>query len=187
MKRQLVQISIGIALTGILFSACKKDKEEGNDEEVITTMILKLTPTTGGATVQFKYDDPDGPGGSAPTKEVVTLAPNKKYDVEILLLNKTVNPADTISAEVEEESDAHRFYFEPAAGSNITVSDLDTDDNGVPLGLNSVWTATTTATGKIKITLRHYPGNPPGKAVADLVNSSKSGTDTEVEFDTKIQ
>jgi hypothetical protein len=189
MKNDLRRILLGTAVIGVLFSACSKDddKKEENEEEVITTMVVKFTPTSGGAAIQFKYDDPDGPGGTAPVKEMITLAANKSYDVELLLLNKTVNPADTISAEVEEEADAHRFYFEPSAGSNITVSGLDTDDNNIPLGLNSTWTTTAAATGKIKITLRHYPGNPPGKALADLVNSSKSGTDMEVEFDTKVQ
>lgn len=190
MKKQLARISLGMVLMGVLFSACDKDddKKEENEEEVITTMIVKLTPTNGvGAALQFKYDDPDGPGGTAPTKEVITLAPNKSYNVELLLLNKTVNPIDTISEEVEEEAEAHRFYFAPAAGSNITVTALDTDDNGVPLGLNSTWTTSAAATGKIKITLRHYGGNPPGKAVADLVNSTKSATDIEVEFDSKVQ
>lgn len=188
MKKQLVRISMAIALTGLLFSACKKDKDkEENEEEVITTMVLKLTPTSGGAILEYKYDDADGPGGSSPTKDVVTLATNETYDVEVLLLNKTVNPVDTVTEEVEEEAEAHRFYFEPTAGSNITVSGLDTDANNVPVGLNSAWTTTAAATGKIKITLRHYPGNPPGKAVADLVTSTKSSTDMEVEFDTKVQ
>jgi hypothetical protein len=188
MKSYLVRISLGIALTGVLFTACKKDKDkEENEEEVITTMVLKFTPSGGGATVQFKYDDADGPGGASPTKDLITLAANKSYNVEILLLNKTVNPVDTVSEEVEEEADAHRFYIEPGAGSNITVSGLDTDDNGLPLGLNSTWTTTAAATGKLKVTLRHYPGNPPGKALADLVNSTKSETDIDVEFDTKVQ
>lgn len=189
MKNDLLRILMGTVVIGVLFSACSKDDDnkEENEEEVITTMIVKLTPTSGGAAIQFKYDDPDGPGGTAPTKEMITLSANKTYDVELLLLNKTVNPVDTVSAEVEEEADAHRFYFEPTAGSNITVTGLDTDGNGIPVGLNSTWLTTAAATGKLKITLRHYPGNPPGKALADLVNSSKSGTDIEVEFDTKVQ
>lgn len=190
MKSYLGKFAVSILLSGVLFTACKKDKGENieeNEEEVITTMIVKLTPASGGATVEYKFDDADGPGGAAPVKELITLAANKTYKVELLLLNKTVNPVDTVSAEVEEEADAHRFYFEPSTGSNIAVSGLDTDDNGIPVGLNSTWTTTAAATGKLKITLRHYPGNPPGKALADLVTSSKSGSDIEVEFDTKVQ
>lgn len=189
MKSHLVKISMGIALMGTLFTGCDKDDDnkEENQEEVITTMVVKLTPTSGGATLEYKFDDADGPGGTAPTKDMITLAANKSYHVEILLLNKTVNPVDTVSEEVEEEADAHRFYFEPRAGSNVTVTGLDTDDDGLPVGLHSMWTTGAAATGKLKITLRHYPGNPPGKALADQVNSSKSETDIDVEFDTKVQ
>lgn len=187
MKKQLVSISIGIACMGILFSACKKDKDkEENDNEVITTMIVNLTPTGGGTTLQYQFNDPDGPGGTAPTKDVITLATNKSYSAEILLLDKTKSPVDTVSEEVaEEEPDAHRFYFTPTAGSNITVSNLDTDPNGVPLGITSTWASTTAATGTITITLRHYPNK--GKAASDLVTSTKSSTDMEVTFDTKVQ
>jgi len=189
MKKQLIKFSIGFALTGILFSACDKDddKKEENKEEVITTMVLKFTRVSTGSTIEFKYDDADGPGGAAPTKNVITLAPYKTYIVELLLLNKTANGVDIVSEEVEEEAEAHRFYFEPTAGSNFTVSGFDTDANNISVGLSSTWTTSTAATGKIKITLRHYAGNPSDKAAADLVNSTKSSTDMEVEFDTIVQ
>jgi hypothetical protein len=142
----------------------------------------------GGNSVSFQYDDPDGPGGNAPTKDDITLAPNKTYSVTLQLLNKTTNPVEDITEEIEEEADAHRFYYEVASGSNITISGLDNDPNGVPLGVTSTWTTTGAATtGKVKITLRHYPATPPGKAANDLVTSSKSATDIEVEFNSKIQ
>jgi hypothetical protein len=67
------------------------------------------------------------------------------------------------------------------------VAGLDNDGNGVPLGITSTWTTGAVATGKTKITLRHYGGTPPGKAAGDLVSSSKSSTDIEVDFNTKIQ
>jgi hypothetical protein len=87
---------------------------------------------------------------------------------------------------VEEENTAHRFYYEPGAGSNITVSNLDNDDDGMPLGITSTWTTGAAATGSIKVTLRHYPGTPPDKQAVDPVNSPKSGTDVEVTFVTDI-
>jgi hypothetical protein len=169
-------------------SSCKKDAQEPNDEEVITTLKINFVPVGGGNTVSFQYDDPDGPGGNAPTKDDITLAPNKTYSVTLELLNKTTNPVEDITEEIEEEADAHRFYYEVASGSNITISGLDNDPNGVPLGLTSTWTTSgATTTGKVKITLRHYPATPPGKAANDLVTSTKSATDIEVEFNSKIQ
>ncbi|MBC7826211.1 MAG: hypothetical protein H7122_00590 [Chitinophagaceae bacterium] len=188
MKKQLLKFSLlFFGASALLLSSCKKDKDEENEEEVITTMQLTLVPQGGGTTVTYKFDDPDGPGGGAPTQDQIILAPNKTYSVSLLLLNKTVTPAEDISTEVAAEGQAHRFYYEPSAGSNIVVSGLNVDGSGIALGLISSWTTTTAATGTIKITLRHYPGNPPNKAAADAVNSSKSSTDIEVDFNTSIQ
>jgi hypothetical protein len=179
-------LTLFVLLTTILVS-CKKDAPEPNDEEVITTLRLTFAPVGGGNNIVFQYDDPDGPGGNQPTKDEIALQPNRSYNVSLQILNKTVNPAEDKTNEIEQEGNAHRFYYEAAAGSNITVSGLDNDANGVPLGLTSVWASGAAATGKLKVTLRHYGGNPPGKAANDLVNSTKSSTDIEVEFNTRIQ
>lgn len=187
MKTQFIRMVVGIIILSAAIASCKKDKVEENEEEVITTMQLSFVPVGGGTTLTYQYDDADGPGGAAPTKDEILLAPSKTYSVTLLLLNKTATPVADITTEVKAESDAHRFYYEPAAGSNITVTGLDNDGNGVPLGITSQWATGAAATGKIKVTLRHYPAVPPNKLAADLVNSSKSGTDIEVEFNTKIQ
>ena len=90
-------------------SSCKKDAQEPNSEEVITTLKINFVPVGGGNSVSFQYDDPDGPGGNAPTKDDITLAPNKTYTVTLQLLNKTTNPVEDITEEIVEEADAHRF------------------------------------------------------------------------------
>jgi len=178
MKATFLKAAAIILSSAIVFSACKKEKPaEPNDEEVITTMVVKLTPVGGGASIEYKFDDPDGPGGGAPTIQDIVLAPSTSYDAELILLNKTVSPVDTTSKEVEEEMEAHRFYFEPQAGVNLSITNLDTDANAVPVGLTSTWTTGAVSTGKLQITLRHYGATPPNKAVGDLVTSDKSSTD----------
>lgn len=189
LRTKLAAAALGVLLTGSIFTACKKDdpEPEENDNEVITTVKLTFTPQGGGAALTYQYRDADGPGGAEPTVEEIVLAPSKTYDVTVQLLNETETPAEDITLEVKEENAAHRFYYEPSSGSNITVSDLNNDDNGVPLGITSKWTTGAVANGTVKVTLRHYPGNPPGKAAADPVNSTKSSTDAEVTFNTKIK
>lgn len=188
MKTQLLKSGLlvfGASLLMLL--SCKKDKVEENEEEVITTMQLVFVPQGGGTTVIYKFDDPDGPGGTASTKDQIILVPNKAYSVTVQLLNKTVNPAEDITTEVAAEAQAHRFYYQVSAGSNITITGLNNDAAGIPLGITSVWTTGAAATGMVKITLRHYPGNPPNKAATDLVDSGKSSTDVEVDFNTRVQ
>ncbi|MCG2616716.1 hypothetical protein LZZ85_20625 [Terrimonas sp. NA20] len=189
MKAQLTKIAFAAFLTTGLLTACSKDDDivEENHEEVITTLKLTFTPVGGGTATNFQFRDPDGPGGAAPTQDEIVLAPSKTYTVAVQLLNETHTPAEDITEEVEAEADAHRFYYQPSAGSNITVNNLNNDANGIPLGLTSTWTTAAAANGTVKITLRHYPGNPPAKAAADAVDSNKSGTDVEVTFVAKVQ
>ena len=175
-------LTIAVALT-----ACKKETPETNDEEVITTVMVKLTPNGGGNPLTYSYEDLDGPGGNNPNIQSILLDSNKTYAMKLYVLNKSTNPADTISNEIMTEADSHRFYYEPSAGSNITVDSLDRDLNGISLGLNSRWKTGSAATGSLKITLRHYPGTPPNKLEVDPVNSSKSSTDIEVDFPITIQ
>jgi hypothetical protein len=187
MKKNILRMSLVLVTAAVLLNACKKDKPgEGNDEEVITTMNLRFTPVGGGATLNYTFDDPDGPGGAAPTKSVIALNPSVTYNVQLTLLNKTVTPVEDITTEVEAEADAHRFYYEPSTSSAITIQNLNNDANGIALGTTSQWRTGTTGLGTIKITLRHYGGNPPNKAANDPVNSPKSDSDIEVTFDTAI-
>ncbi len=167
-----------VLLLTLLFSACKKEQPvEPNEEEVITTLLVRLTPAGGGPALEYRFEDADGPGGAAATIDDIILAPATVYDAELILLNKTVSPADTLSNEIAAEADAHRFYFEVEGGAALTLTDFDADDNGIPLGLRSRWTTGAASTGKLQITLRHYPGTPPDKALADGVNDLKSATD----------
>jgi hypothetical protein len=188
MKKQFMKVALGALFTSALITSCKKDEVvEPNQEEVITTMKLTFVPIGGGATLTYQFKDTDGPGGTVATQDQIVLSPSKSYNVTVQLLNETKTPAEDITLEVAAEADAHRFYYEPAIGSNIVVSGLNNDGNSVPLGITGTWTTGAVAMGKVKVTLRHYPGTPPGKAAGDLVNSTKSGTDIEVEFNTKIQ
>lgn len=185
--KHFIKIPLAAAMIAAILFSCKKETPENNDEEVITTVAIKLTPVNGGNSLTFAYEDLDGPGGNNPVIQPITLQANTAYTASLLLLNKTVNPADTISNEILAEADAHRFYFEPAASGNLSVTGLDNDTDGVPLGLNSIWNAGNAGTGTMKITLRHYPGNPPNKEISDPVNSTKSSTDIEVTFNTTVQ
>jgi hypothetical protein len=188
MKKQFSKWSfLLVATLALLFSACEKGNGgEINEEEIITTVQLTFVPQ-GGATLTYKFEDLDGPGGAAPLADPVILAANTTYAVTVQLLNKTVNPVQDITEEVAEEAQAHRFYYQPSAGSNIAVSGLNNDAAGIPLGITSTWTTGAAATGTINVILRHYPGNPANKATDDPADSPKSSTDAEAEFITTVQ
>jgi hypothetical protein len=168
--------------TLLLLGSCDKDPEPVNEEEVITTMTITLTPTGGGNAVELKFYDQDGATGSIVPQITVSraLAADATYTGAITLLNETVNPADNITGEVEEEAEDHLFCFE-VTGANLTIGYADTDSNGRPIGLTSMWTTTSASSGKVKVTLRHQPGVKTGTCPGG------GDTDVEVEFEIAIQ
>lgn len=166
-------------------NACdKEDDEEPNDEEVITTvqMFYTIPGTTTVATAT--WEDLDGPGGNNPVIDTIKLAANRTYNAAVLVLDRSKTPADTISYEILDEDDEHRFYYEIFSGSNINVSNLNKDRNGITLGTTSTWATLGAASGNARVTLRHY--DEGGKAESDPVNSAKSSTDIECVFPTRI-
>ncbi len=182
MKNKIMKIALGILVSSAVLTACKKDKvvePEPNVEEVITTIIVQLSPVGGGTVLKFQAEDLDGIGGNPFTAQEIVLAPNKVYDAEIILLDKTKNPVDSVSVEVEEEGKDHQFYFTPTAGTNLVVSNLDKDVNNNPLGLESTWTTGAASTGKIFILLKHKPGV---KGANDPSTLGETDVDTQSAF-----
>ena len=102
MKTNLKTIAL-IGLTCIAaLSSCKKDDDlvtvpppVANEGEIITTMTLLFTDPTGNQPdVTATFRDPDGDGGlSFDIFDTIRLQNNTVYNVSILLLNETVNPA----------------------------------------------------------------------------------------------
>jgi hypothetical protein len=185
MRHRILSLVFLLTLT---LGSCSKDiAEEDNDSEVITTLELHFMERSTTNHLVYSFDDPDGfgAGSVAPVIDLIRLAPGKTYDVTVKLLNKTTNPIEDITTEVEEEAGDHRFYFLPLPGSEINVSNFSNDASGVPVGITTTWTTGAKASGKIRIVLRHYPNG--GKTADDPVDSPKSGTDVDTEFSTVIE
>ncbi len=113
------------ALSLIVTLGCEEknpaEPEEENEQELITTVTMTLTeldaagnPTATVVTVNFK--DLDGDGGAAPTIGTLTLKAGTNYRGTIALLNESVNPAENITEEIEDEADAHQFFYTPEGG-----------------------------------------------------------------------
>lgn len=169
-------------LGGLILAGCKKkNNEEENEEELITTVKVNLTEVGTSNTLSFTWKDVDGPGGNAPQITPIVLGASKAYSCTLEFLDESKTPAEDITEEIEEEDDEHQIYYEVAT-ANLTVSNLNTDGGGLPLGTTSSWATGAAGTGTLKITLKHKPGI---KAAGDLV--SKGETDIEVIFPVTIQ
>lgn len=177
---------IGLACIAALGS-CKKDDDlvtvpppVENEGEIITTMTLLFSDAAGvqpDVTVTFR--DPDGDGGlSYDIFDTIRLMNNTVYNMSILLLNETENPAGVISNEVLEEDHEHLFCFTPSL-ANLSI--LRTDTDGMyEVGLQSQWTVGNAENGTVQVVLKHQPGIKDGTC-------APGETDIDVTFVTEIQ
>ncbi len=182
-------------LATMLLISCGDDPEPANEEELITTLTVTLTPQGGGSIVSLKFYDADGDGPIAPVftyqpnipeNSAALLLPDQIYAASIELLNETESPAENITVEIEEEADEHLFCFSTTL-SGLTIAYADTEADYIsggttkPVGLATTWTTgSTSGTGTVTVRLRHQPGTKTG----DCPGSGE--TDIEVTFNVFI-
>lgn len=137
------------------FSACKKEEEIGEENELITT--IKLNFKNGNDVKSFTYKDLDGDGGAAPVIDKISLAANTNYDLSVEFLDESKSPAVSITEEVSSESDEQLVLFSPSSTSLGTYSYSDKDVNLLPVGLKGKYSTKSAGTGMLKVQLRHQP------------------------------
>ena len=184
------------AVTIIAITSCnKKDEvvvvpEPVNEEEVITTVKLVLTPIGGGTVVTLQSRDLDGEGPGMPvvTPAAPILALNKTYDGEVIVLNETVTPAKNTSAEILSEAADHQFFYQTTgtlpmfAYTNVALQPTNFDTNGKPVGFLTKFVTTTASSGSLKITLRHQGDKSKPNVVNGDITNATGETDFEVNF-----
>ncbi|HEX5001027.1 MAG TPA: hypothetical protein VFW78_00895 [Bacteroidia bacterium] len=177
-----------IAIVMILFTwSCKKDDSSPkhppvgtNEGEVITSVIVQVSDSAGIWPAQtFKFRDLDGAGGSPPVQfDTIRIPVQTTLLVHLILLDETKLPADTISNDILDEAVDHLFFFEHT-GVDIITTYLDSDSNGLPLGLDTKWVTGTAATGTSRIILKHQPGVKDGTI-------TPGATDVDVTFNCEL-
>ncbi|WP_047415770.1 hypothetical protein [Cellulophaga sp. Hel_I_12] len=179
-----IQFLAAFLFAGLLLTSCDDDENPIaiNEEEVITTLTATLTPVGGGTTITLQTRDLDGEG---PNDPVVTVSGNLMagavYNGTLVLLNETLNPAENITDEVEEESNEHQFFF-TIGGLDATAVSANNDSDGNPLGTMFTLTAGAASTGTLTFTLRHEP-KKPNTGLADAGGE----TDVSATFNVTIE
>ncbi|MCO4774134.1 MAG: type 1 periplasmic binding fold superfamily protein [Deltaproteobacteria bacterium] len=187
-----------------LLAGCEDPTDPGdqNEQELITTVELTLTPDGGGDDVVARWADPEGDG--SPVIDDVLLDAGG-YTLAVRFLDELSSPVEDISEEVAAEADEHQVFFTgpgvegPAstaeAATVLTHAYTDTDDNGLPLGLENSVDAVA-GTTELTVTLRHLPmqGDVAQKTegIAGTVAEAGIGaiagdTDAEVTFSVDVQ
>ncbi|MBT8495181.1 MAG: hypothetical protein KJO07_19200, partial [Deltaproteobacteria bacterium] len=147
--------------------------DEGNEEEVITTVTLTFSPVSGGTDVVASFSDPDGDGGESPTVDDIQLVVATNYTLTIELLNELESPAESITDEIEEEAEEHQLFVTgdvdgPASDSasplvSHSYADVESDygpnseGDDLPVGLVNDIAGVSPGGGSLTVTLRHLP------------------------------
>lgn len=182
LKRHLF-LSI-LAIIPLFIASCSKTSVDAADEnELITT--IKLNFTANGTTQTFSYSDPDGDGGKAPTIDNISLKANTTYTMTIQLLDESKSPVSNITDEVSAQRDEHLFIYTPSPSTLLTYTYTDKDSKNFNVGLTGSVKTGATATGKLKVQLRHQPsvGGKPSKDGTAAPGSD----DVNIDFNVAIQ
>ena len=182
-------LSYGLACV-ILFTFTNCDDDDPipvNEEEVITTVIVTLTPAAG-PVVTLQSQDLDGDGPNPPVVTVSgPLTASTTYQGTVEFLNETETPAEDVTEEIEEEDEDHQVFYQVTGGIQLDINYLDEDADGNPLGLEFELISSAAGNGNLVVTLRHLPDkNAAGVSDVDITNAGGE-TDIAQSFAIEVQ
>jgi hypothetical protein len=118
-----------------------------------------------------------GQGESLPDqRDTLFLKAESQYEVEVILLDESKDPALVMSDEVEEEGEEHQIFFVPS-DLDLTVEYADADEEGRPIGLRTSQVTGAAGRGNLRVVLKHQPGL---KNESSTLNTGE--TDVDVTF-----
>ena len=192
------KLTLALASSILIFSACDKEDpdptkpQDKNAQELITTVVLNGYNVNNPSLNQFsvKWEDLDGDGGNSPIIDTFQLDSGITYRVNVLMLDKTKTPFDTVSNEVLREADEHQLFYTLSSNLNdkLNITRLDNDNNTppLPLGLDIRITPTSIMPfgipiiGNLNVKLSHYDGVPK-------TTSPSAESDIDINFPVKLK
>lgn len=192
-----IKYSILALVALINLNSCSSDDDSTpeiiNEEEVITTVELVLTPTTGNV-VTLESKDLDGDGPNAPVLTVSgSLQAGMLYNGVVTLKNESVSPVEVINEEIEEEADDHQFFYGITGGLDATVTYTDSENDYLsnnstnPVGLQFSLQANTASSGELTVILIHEPAKDAAGVVNGDITNAAGETDVEQTFNLSIE
>jgi hypothetical protein len=175
---------IVLFFTATLFSSCKKTESDNLIIcycEQITTVQYTLTPENGGDPVVFTYFD-EFSTGIEPIITGGTLSANQTYKGRIEFFDDSGSLPENLSKEISSEAAYYQFFFNSTI-PGIEVSYDDMDENGNPLGIESILTTSEVGdSGTLTITLRVEPDKYADGATEGNIENVGGETDIEISF-----
>ncbi|MAC92568.1 MAG: hypothetical protein CMC01_02515 [Flavobacteriaceae bacterium] len=142
-------------LLTIFIYSCSKDDPDGiNEQEYISNVVLNITSSDGiSQTIDWDISETN--------METINLKTNSDYNVGLSFENRS-DPTDIedVTVEIIDEADEHQVFFEFADVSvDVTSADNDTKVGSRGVLLKSVWNASSSGSGIVRVYLIHQPTN----------------------------
>jgi len=207
-------VIIALVIFSLAYSSCNKEEKNvtpappGN--EFLTTVELKLQNTADPndiVTAIWKQLDPTETDPPDTSLALLNLKAGSTYNGQIVILDETQTPPETVSDEIKERENYHLFFFQPTPISpanlvisktspyipgtatttagpylNLSVTRTDEDTNKPPLqvGLTDQFVTGDASTGWLRVVLRHQPNVKDG-------TYSPGSSDLDINFKVKIK
>ena len=144
-----------LPLLTILIYSCSKDDPDGiNEQEFISNVVISVTSPDGSLqTIDWDLSETN--------METINLKANSNYSVGLSFENRS-DPTDIedVTLEIIDEADEHQVFFEFADISvDVTSANNDTKVGSRGVLLKSVWNASSTGSGIVRVYLIHQPTN----------------------------
>jgi len=141
-------------LTIFIYSCSKDDPDAINEQEFISNVVISVTSPDGSLqTIDWDLSETN--------METINLKVNSNYNVGLSFENRS-DPTDIedITLEIIDEADEHQVFFEFADVSiDVTSASDDTKDGSRGVLIKSVWNASSTGSGLVRVYLIHQPTN----------------------------
>lgn len=168
-----------VLLMAFSITSCNRDDDNTDDlpQEEMTNVILKVTDTGTGNTVDYNYII------GAASAPVINLTDGKSYVVETVFMNGN----EDVTGEIKDAKDEHFLLFNfPKSTINLSRQDppSSTRSDGAKVGLVTKWDVVKVVDSPsplVKITLIHEPA-----AVNEAQNGTSWGSVTGGETDAEV-
>ena len=161
--QNLFKIKIMVLAISLVYSCSKDDPDAVNQQEYISNVVLKVQSSDGSSqTVNWDISEQN--------TQSINLKANSDYKVEVSFLNNSdPSDIDDVTLEVIEEADQHQVFYEFASVSvDVTSASDDVKDGSRGVLIKSIWNASASGAGTVRVYLIHQPTNYSGTTREDI-------------------
>ena len=182
-----------VLLSAVLFTGftgCNYDHMEAYEEQ-IKSMFLVLTPENGGNRIVLSFLDNDGLGGQDALVNSATLLENTTYSAQLYIQQMASNDNAKlehviVTTTIIAQPELHQVFYISKEGLKLEAEYTDADENGNPVGLETIIRTGLASEGSLQLIIIHAPNKSGNQVSEGIVDNAGGKTDLETAFNIVI-